>query len=316
MAETSQHSVKALAFSGREWFAILKRVWTRFNENRLSLIAAGVAFFALLSLFPAITATLAIAGLFFDPAEITEPLQEFATVLPDGAANIILDQATSVTGSDESGLGLAAILGLILALYSASKGVENLIVGLNVAYAERDERGFIKSKLTVFAMTIFLVIGVLFALGIMVVVPVVLKFLPLGGWVETVIRTVPWVVLFLCTIGAFSILFRFGPDRRSARCTYILPGAVLACVLWILASVGFSIYTDNFGSYQESFGTLAGAIVLLMWLWISALVVLLGAKLNAEIEAQHRIDTTVGRALPRGERDAVKADEFAGLPKA
>lgn len=316
MVDTTQHSARSLAFSGREWFAILKRVWTRFNESRLTLIAAGVAFFALLALFPAITATIAIGGLFFDPAEITGPLEEFATALPDGAANIILDQATSVTGSDEGGLGLAAILGLLLALYSASKGVENLLVGLNVAYAEKDERGFIKLKLTVFALTVFLIIGVLFALGVMVVVPVVLNFLPLGGWIETVIRVVPWLVLLVCTVGAFSILFRYGPDRRSAQWTYIWPGAILACVLWIAASIGFSVYADNFGSYQESFGTLAGAIVLLMWLWISALVVLLGAKLNAEIEAQHRIDTTVGPDLPRGQREAVKADEFAGVPKA
>lgn len=312
MVDTAQHSNRSLAFSGAEWFAILKRVWTRFNENRLTLIAAGVAFFALLSLFPAITATIAVAGLFFDPAEITDPLQEFAAVLPDGAASIILDQATSVTGSDESGLGLAAILGLLLALYSASKGVENLMVGLNVAYAEKDERGLIRAKLTVFALTVFLVIGVIFSLGVMVVLPIVLNFLPLGGVVETVVRIVPWLVLLIFTIGAFSILFRYGPDRRSARWVYILPGAVLACLLWGAASVGFSIYADNFGSYQESFGTLAGAIVLLMWLWISALVVLLGAKLNAEIEAQHLMDTTVGRDRPRGQRGAVKADAFEG----
>ncbi|MEC7761879.1 MAG: YihY/virulence factor BrkB family protein [Pseudomonadota bacterium] len=312
MSDTTHHSPRNLAFSGREWFAILKRVWTRFNENRLTLIAAGVAFFALLSLFPAITATIALAGLVFQPAEITEPLQEFAAALPDGAADIIIDQATSVTGSDEGGLGLAAILGIVLALYSASKGVENLMVGLNIAYAEKDERGFIKSKLTVFGLTLFLILGVIIALGVMVVVPVVLNFLPIGGAVETLVRVVPWFVLLFFTIGAFSILFRFGPDRRSARWVYIVPGAVLACLLWIAASVGFSIYADNFGSYQESFGTLAGAIVLLMWLWISALVILLGAELNAEIEAQHLLDTTVGRDLPRGQRDAVKADEFAG----
>ncbi|MAM63572.1 YihY/virulence factor BrkB family protein [Maritimibacter sp. UBA3975] len=312
MAEATHVHSSTRTFDWGERRAIAVRVFKRIQEDRISLTAAGVAFFGLLALFPAITAIIAIGGLFFAPAEITGPIDRFSDVLPDGAASIITDQATSVAGSQDGGLGLAALLGLLLAIYSASKGVTNLVAGLNVAYAEREQRGFIRERLTVLSLTAFLVIGVVVALGVVLVFPAIMNLLPLGEVGKTIALAGQWAALFVLTIGAFSVLYRFGPDRAKARWSYVLPGTLVACVMWIVASAGFAIYVENFGSYQESFGALAGAIVLLLWLWLSAFVVLIGAELNAEIEAQRHRDTTAGESQPLGERGAVKADTYAG----
>jgi membrane protein len=312
MAEATHVHTPDRSFDWGDRRAIVMRVFKRITEDRISLTAAGVAFFGLLALFPAITAVIAIGGLFFEPAEITGPIDRFSDVLPEGAASIITDQATSVAGAQEGGLGIAAVLGLLLAIYSASKGVTNLVAGLNVAYAEKEKRGFIRERLTVLSLTAFLVIGVVFALAVVLVFPVIMNLLPLGDLGTTLALVGQWAALFILTIGAFSVLYRFGPDRATARWAYVLPGALFACALWIVASAGFAIYVENFGSYQESFGTLAGAIVLLMWLWLSAFVVLTGAELNAEIEAQRHRDTTTGKPQPLGERGAVKADSYAG----
>lgn len=312
MAETAQSFPKSAAFSGSEWIAILKRVWAKMNEHRLSLVAAGVAFYGLLSLFPAITAVIAIGGLVFEPSELTDPIQRFSELLPSGAADIVLSQATSVAGSDSGGLGLAAVIGILLALYSASRGVANLIMGLNVAYDETRKRGFVKLQLVILALTVFLVIGVIVALGVVLAVPFALNLLHLGTTIEALATILPWALLLVFSVAAFAVLYRYGPDRARARWSYTIPGAIFACLLWVAASAGFSIYADNFGSYQESFGTLAGAIVLLMWLWLSAYVVLIGAELNGEIEARRHRDTTAGAAEPRGQRGAHKADEWVG----
>ena len=302
------HAAKPTELSGHHWWRILKRTFTAMGNDHLSLIAAGVAFYGLLALFPAITALMAIAGLVVEPSQVADMIDSVSSILPQDAAAIVIDQAQSVAGSESGGLGLAAILGLLLALYSASKGVGSLIEGLNIAYNETDQRGMVKQYALNFGITALLIVGVVVGIGAILVLPAVLALVPLGPVTELLLAGGRWIMLLVMAALGLALLYWIGPDRDPPRFAWLTPGALVAVVLWIGASVAFTVYASNFGSYQETFGTLAGAVLLLMWLWISALVVLLGAKLNAEAEAETALDTTVGESRPAGDRDAEAAD--------
>ncbi|SEL36985.1 membrane protein [Roseovarius nanhaiticus] len=305
-----RHAEKPTRIPAKGWKDIALRVKDEMARDHVGLIAAGVAFYALLAIFPALTALLAIGGLLVEPSQIVTQLQALTDVMPQEVATIIIDQAEGVAGSREGGLGLAAVLGILLALYSASKGVGSLIEGLNVAYDEEEERGFLWLKVITFGLTLALILGAVVALTLMAAVPAVLAFVQLGPVVEMAITGASWLLLLVLLAVALACLYRFGPDRDQPEWSWASPGAVIACLVWLVASIGFAIYAANFGSYNESFGSLGGAIVLLMWLWISAYIVLMGAELNAEMEAQTRYDTTVGEDQPMGQRDAQKADRL------
>ncbi|MEO9781314.1 MAG: YihY/virulence factor BrkB family protein [Sedimentitalea sp.] len=292
------------------WKDIAFRLKDEMDEDRVGLIAAGVAFYGLLALFPAITALIAVSGLLVEPNMIVEQVQALAGIVPDEVITIINTQATAVAGSRDGGLGLAALLGILIALYSASKGMASLMQGINVAYDEREERGFIQLKLVTFALTIFLLVGLLIGLMSMIGLPAVLAFVDLGLALETLITIGLWIALLALTILGLSVLYRYAPSRDQPEWKWASVGAVAGCFVWFIASAGFAFYVSNFGSYNESFGSLAGVIVLLMWFWISAFVILMGAELNAELEAQTRVDTTQGHDLPMGQRDAEKADNL------
>ena len=292
------------------WKDILLRVKDELTADHVGLIAAGCAFYGLLAVFPAITALMAISGLLLEPNQVVGALEGSAGFLPQDVAQILLDQATEVAGSQTGGLTLGAILGVGLALWSASSGVGSLMEGLNVAYDEDEGRGFIRLKLITLALTLGMIFGVLVAAGLIVAVPIALDFLAFAPWVETVIAVVKFVPLALVFLGGLAILYRFGPDREDAELAWITPGALFATAVWILMSVGFSLYVANFRSYNETFGSLAGVIVLLTWMWLSAYIVLIGAELNAEMEAQTTHDTTTGPERPMGARGAEKADRL------
>ncbi|WP_323036774.1 YihY/virulence factor BrkB family protein [Pararhodobacter sp.] len=290
------------------WKDIALRVKDNIAADHLGLIAAGVAFYALLAIFPAIAALMALGGLVLAPAEVAAQLQTLTEIIPEEAAQIIMDQAVAVTGSEQQGLGVAFGVGLVLAIYSASKGMGSLMQGLNVAYNEREKRGFVRKTLWTLALTLFLIVGLIMGLLAALAVPVILSFLILPDGLKTALSLSRWVILAAMTVFGLAVIYRYGPSRRNARWKWLSVGSVTACVVWILASIGFSIYVRNFGSYNETFGSVAGVIVLLMWLWISAFILMLGAVINAEIEAQTAVDSTVGPDRPMGQRGAKKAD--------
>lgn len=287
---------------------IAARIWQRQGEANLSLIAAGIAFFGLLSLFPAITAGVALGGVIMDRSMILENSTEFSTILPDAAQEIVLGQLNEVAGSDETTLGFAAFFAISLALYSASKAVANFVSGLNVVYEEDETRNFFLLKTLTLGLTLLVIISLVLALAIVAVLPAIASFADIVPLAEDIILLARWPVLFLIGAGCIALLYRVGPDRRSAKWRWITPGAAMACVLWVAGSVGFSAYVQSFGTYNETFGALGGVIVLLTWLWLSAFVVLLGALIDAELEAQTAHDSTVGDPRPRGRRGAFKAD--------
>ncbi|UWQ21133.1 YihY/virulence factor BrkB family protein [Jannaschia sp. W003] len=294
----------------RGWIDIFKRVVGEIGKDHVGLVAAGVAFYGLLAIFPAITALMSIAGLLYEPSELVNSLAGVAGVVPQDVAQIVLDQAEKVAGSQEGGLTLGLILGLGLALWSASAGVGSLIEGINLAYDERETRGFVKLKLITLGLTLLMIVGVIVAALLIIAVPVVLQFLAFAPAMETAIQLLSYVPLALIVVTGVGLLYRFGPARDPAKWRWLTPGALIACTLWLVASIGFSIYVTNFGSYNETFGSLAGVVVMLMWMWISAYVILMGAELNSEIEAQTARDTTTGPREPMGYRGAVKADEL------
>ncbi|MDX5402617.1 MAG: YihY/virulence factor BrkB family protein [Rhodobacterales bacterium] len=268
------------------WWDILKRLRTRLTQNHVSIVAAGVAFFGLLAVFPAVTAVISIAGLVLDPATIETELATLADVLPEDAAEIIKSQAEKVVSGAGTGLGLAALGGILVALYSASKGTKSLMEGMNIAYDETEERGFIMLNVVALALTLFLIIGMITAIAALLVAPVLIGALGLPQQVEAVVTYGRWPMLAVSAIIGLAVVYRYGPSRRTPAWRWVSVGAVTATVLWLLGSLAFSIYVSNFGVYNETYGALAGIIILLIWLWLSGFVVLLGAELNSEIEHQ------------------------------
>lgn len=293
------------------WSDVARRVWVKVGDDNLTLIAAGIAFYVLLAIFPGITAIVAIGGLaFLDPARIVDQLRDVSMALPEDARDVLMNQAQSVANARDEDLGLVAILGLLVAVFSATKGVGSLIGGLNVVYGEKEKRGFLYLTALKLGLTAFLIVGVLTGLTVVAALPAMLSFLVLDAAVEIAVSVASWTLLVLLILGTLAILFRFGPSRNQAQWQWLSIGSILGALVWLTASAGFAFFVANFSSYNESFGSLTGAVLLLLWLWISALVVLLGAAVNAEMEAQTRMDSTVGEPKPMGQRGATKADEL------
>jgi membrane protein len=295
------------------WRDILLRTKNEIGEDHISLIAAGVAFYALLALFPAIAAMIAIWGLAFDPQQIGRQIEALSGILPQQAAAIVTDQARQVAGGG-GGLSLAAAAGIVFALYSASKGTKALIEGLNVTYDEEEKRGFIRLNLLALALTLGVILAMIVAIGLIIVVPALLGNLGLGSLVQGLIGLLRWPILFLGALLVLAVLYRYAPSRAAARWRWVSWGAAVATVVWVIGSIAFSIYVSNFGSYNETYGSLGAVIILLMWFWLSSFVVLLGAEVNAEMEHQTEQDSTTGAPEPRGRRGAYVADQVGEVP--
>ncbi len=274
----------------RRWADIVLGVKDQIGADHVGLIAAGVAFYALLAIFPAMTALMALAGLILTPADVANQLQAVTALIPPAASQIILDQAVGVTGSARSGLGFAFGFGLVLAIYSASKGMGSLVEGLNVINGVEEGRGFFRKTLITLALTLFLIVGMVAGLLATLVVPAALHLIDLPDGIKMVLGLSRWIILALLAVFGLAVIYQFGPARPAAKLRWLTPGAVAACLIWIAASVGFTVYVTNFGSYNQSFGSMAGVVVLLLWLWISAFIVLLGAELNAALEANRPVE--------------------------
>ena len=292
----------------RGWWAIAKRVFNDLAEDNMTVIAAGVAFYGLLAIFPAVTAVISIAGYALNPSDVAGELEELAALLPENAAAIIQQQVLAVTGGSSEATGLLGLFSLGLAVFGATRGVKTLMAGMNVAYGERERRNLIKFNVVAYVMTLVLIFGLLVSLAMMIGTPAALSFLGLPKDVEMLVLGAQFALLSFLSIAGLSVLYRYGPSRRRAKWRWVVPGAVLATVLWMMGTLGFSLYTSNFASYNETYGALGGVIILLTWMWLSAFIILLGAELNAEMEHQTTEDSTTGPDRPVGKRGAVKAD--------
>ncbi len=293
------------------WGQILSRTKTEISRDNLSLVSGGVAFYAFLAIFPALIAMVSIYGYFADPQQVQQLVDSSRGVLPGQAADVLDDQLTGIVQSSESALGWGAILGILAALWSSTKGTKGLMTALNIVYDEQEKRGFFKLNAVAFALTLGLIVAAIAALLLIVGVPAVLAMLAVPEPISTVVQWSRWPLLAVGFAVALAAFYRYAPSREPARWHWVSWGSGVATVLWLVASGLFSWYVANFGNYSETYGALGAVAILLLWLSLSAYVVLLGAELNAEMERQTPRDTTTGEPLPMGERQAQVADREA-----
>lgn len=298
----------------RGWRDILWRVWAALGQDNVSIVAAGVAFYGMLAVFPAITSFVSIYGMLADPVDVQRQFATLKGVIPDEAWSLMNDQLKAVASSSERCLGFGAAIGLAIALWSGGAGIRALMSALNIAYNEEEKRSFVSFYGTAFLFTLGIVVVGLFSLGVIVVVPVVLNLIQLGALTQALIAIAPWMILAAVIATALGALYRYGASRSAPKTRWVSPGAVLATGLWMLSSILFSFYVANIASYNQTYGSLGAVVILLMWFWISAYIVLLGAELNAEMEHQTKEDTTEGRPKPMGERGAYVADNLGRIP--
>jgi membrane protein len=299
----------------RGWFAVLRRVKSEVKEDNVPLLAAGVAFYAMLAIFPAIIAVVTVYGMVADPAQVQSQVGEFAKSLPSGADELLTGQLKSVTQAGRQSLSIGLAVSLLAVLWTASGGVQGLVKGLNLVYDEKETRGFLKLRGLSLLLTLGAILMAVVAIALVAVFPAVIDDLKLGQAGQLAASIARWVVLALLVLSAVAVLYRYAPDRANPRWRWVSWGAVVALVLWLLGSIGFSWYVDNFGTYNQTYGTLAAVIILLLWLFLSAFAVLLGAEIDAEIERQTVRDTTTGPERPMGQRDAEVADTVGESPQ-
>jgi membrane protein len=298
----------------RGWFQVLRRAWREAKADQVPLVAAGVAFYAFLALFPAIIAAVLLYGLVASPSQITSQIDQLGSTIPAPAKKLLQEQMAGLVATNQQALGIGLVVALLVALWSAAGGMGNLITAVNITYDEDEDRGFVARKALSLAMTLGAIVFVVVAITLVGVFPAVVNSLNPPMVVQVAAQVVRWLLLAGAMMLALSVLYRVAPDRATPRFRWVSIGAVTATVLWLVASVGFSLYVSLFSSYGKTYGSLAGVVVLLLWLWITNYVVLLGAEMNAEAEQQTGRDTTTGRPLPRGRRGAVKADSSPGDP--
>lgn len=295
----------------RDWWAILRRSWATIGRENLSLVAAGVAFYALFALFPTLSVLVALYGFVADPVDVRDQLNALSELAPEEALGPVKEQLETLAGASRSTLSLTTVFGLALALWSSRAGVSAMILGLNIAYKEREKRNYFLHLAVSLALTLALVVVVAVAIAMVVAIPLVLASLPFEpGFAATAVNVLRWPLAMVTVMVGIALLYRYGPARRGPRLPWFTWGAALATFFWLLASLLFSYYVAAFANYNETYGSLAAIIALLMWFFVSALVVLAGAALNAEMEYQTRLDTTVGPPRPLGERGAFVADHL------
>ncbi len=290
------------------WKDVLWRVYTQIQDDRLLAVAAGVVFYTLLALFPALTALVSLYGLFTDPATITDHLALLAPVMPESTLGIIREQVMRLTATSSKTLSFGFLFGLAFALWSANAGMKAIIDALNVVYDEREKRSFIRLTLVAFAFTIGGLVFLLLAFSGIVVLPLALAWLGYESSAGQVISILRWPALLLIVMLGLGALYRYGPSRRRAQWRWLSVGSVFATFAWLASSALLSWYLSNFADYDATYGSLGAGIGLMMWLWLSVIVILVGGELNAESEHQTARDSTVPPEKPLGRRGAVMAD--------
>ncbi|WP_246684934.1 YihY/virulence factor BrkB family protein [Methylobacterium sp. WL69] len=305
--ERGRQAAKPSEIPAKGWKDIGLRVFHDISENAIVSVAAGVTFYVLLAIFPAVAALVSCYGLFADVATINDHLQNLQGIMPSGALEIVGDQVKRIAEKGDTTLGLTFFTGIALSLWSANGGMKAVFAALNVVYEERETRNFVWLNLRSLAFTAGALLFVVLALVGIVVVPAVIGIVGLSteAWYIALLR---WPVLLLAVLGGLALLYRYGPSRDAPRWRWVTWGSAIAGIAWLATSLGFSWYVANFGKYNETYGSLGAAIGFMTWIWISTTIVLVGAEINAEMEHQTEVDTTRGPEQPLGTRDARMAD--------
>jgi membrane protein len=289
------------------WKDVLWRVYDGVQRHRVLSVAGSVVFYSLLAIVPAITAFVSFYGLFFNPGTISDHLSFLAGVMPSSGYDIVQDQITRIVSKSDGKLTFGFIVGFAIAIWSANAGIKGLFDGLNVVYEEDEKRSFVRLNLVSLAFTAAALVMAAIAIAAIVVFPLVLAFVGVGVSAPG-LALLRWPALLVVMMTGLALVYRFGPSRREAKWRWLSVGSAFASLAWLAGSLAFSWYLSNFANYNATYGSLGAVIGLMMWMWLSAIVVLLGAELNAEIEHQTARDSTVGAEKPLGARGAVMAD--------
>jgi membrane protein len=281
----------------QDWGAVLLQSYRHSNEDRLLAVAAGVVFYGLLALFPAITALVSLYALFADPATISAHLRAAADFLPSDAFQIVGDQLGRIVAKGDVKLGTALLFSSLLALWSANGGTKAVLDALNVVNDETEQRGFIRLNLVSLGFTAVALVAVLAAIGAVVALPIALSMVGLGAVAEVLLGVGRWPALVAMILVGLALLYRFGPSRRPPHWRWISVGSVAATLTWIAGSAALSYYLSHFADYDATYGSLGAAIALMIWMWMSTIVVLFGAELNAAIERRQVPDDDLGTRL-------------------
>lgn len=290
------------------WKDILWRVFSEISDDRVMLIAAGVTFYSLLALVPAITALVSIYGIFADPITVQKQIMLLQGFLPGGALEIIGEQVKRLAEQPKNTLGITFFVSLAVALWSANAGVKALFDSMNVAYDEVEKRGFFKLNLVTLTFTLAAVVIAILLISLVVALPIIWKFAGVSDGTKWIVKILGYAFMAALIAAIISAIYRWGPSRDDAEWKWITPGSVLATVVWLVVSILFSWYVANFGSYNATYGSLGAMIGFMTWIWISTIIVIMGGELNSEIEHQTAEDTTEGPDEPIGQRGAVMAD--------
>jgi membrane protein len=291
------------------WKDVLWRTWREFNADHIPSVAGGVSFFAILAVFPGMAAFVSLYGLFGDVGEARKHLTDLAGLLPADALTFIGDEMIRIAAEQHAHLSATFIIGALLSVWSANAGMNALIQGLNIAYEEQEKRDFFRLNLISLAFTISALVSLAGALVALVALPPVLDFLRLNP-ASHVLGLARWPILLGLAMLALTVVYRFGPSRQHARWRWVNWGSAAAALSWLAASVLFSWYVGKFTHYSLTYGSLGAIIGFMTWIWLTVIVVLTGAELNAELERQTSVDSTTGRAMPMGLRGATVADSL------
>ncbi|WP_145102983.1 YihY/virulence factor BrkB family protein [Cereibacter sediminicola] len=290
------------------WKDIALRVWRSIDEDRVMLVAAGVTFYLLLALFPTLAAFVSLYGLFADPAVIADQVESLRGVLPAEGIELLTAQLRTLAGGQSSSLTVGFAISFLIAFWSANSGMKALIEAMNIAHDEREKRSFIKLTLLSFALTLGAMVLSILMITAVAVVPAVLAIFDLGPGAAVLVWLVRWPLLLLVVAGAMAALYRWAPSRKAPEWRWVTWGSGIATVVWLVASIAFTIYLENFANYSATYGSLGALVGLLLWVWIAVMILIIGAEINSEMEHQTARDTTVGPNRPMGQRGAVMAD--------
>jgi membrane protein len=271
-------------FSWGGWRQVLLRTWRGVSSDRVALVAAGCAFWATLALFPAISMLISLYGLAFDPATVEPQLEVLRGLLPPAAFSLIADRVHTLVTHPRGSLGVSLLIGTGLALWSASAATKSMLSALNLAYEQQEQRGFFRFQVIGLLITLGTIVSAILAVALLVFLPAVIDFFGMDAHARVLLRVGSWGMLLVFVGLALSLLYRFGPSRRRERWHWVTAGSLVATPLWLAASALLSVYVTHIASYDATYGPLGAVVGVMMWFWVSAYAVLLGAELNAALE--------------------------------
>lgn len=298
----------------RGWQQVILRVYARVNQTDLVGISAGVAFFALLAIPPAFGAFIALYSVAADPSTILDHAQSFRGVWPQDTLELATRELTRMANSADGRLTIGALFSLLISVWSAKRGTQAVLIALNTAYKEEEARSMWRRMALSYLFTGATVIAGTLALGVISLLPGAMRILYFGPGMQAIVAFARWPVLGIGISSYLVILYAYGPHRRAPKLRWSVPGALFSTITWLLLSAGLSRYVARFGRYHEVYGSMGAVAITMLWLQLSTLVILVGAMLNAELEHQTAVDSTIGPSRPMGARGAKVADEALADP--